>query len=716
MSFFKEWDFYYIPKTDYNPKWMNYKYKNKKLYDQQCIYPKATTSDKQWCNAKKVMPGVYNCNDCDGSGWSLWGKECWRSKPGCYNSYTYKYNSLCYNQNSACKPEMISHPKDFHCETEWNYRDLGYYQVGDDYLKCECMGGCKYGAVKVSTYDKSIFDELDGIGTTKIIKSVKLIFESIKKIYCDDLKKAFRVKIQLTKIKSWDVLDKLKTIFSSDSKNMDKSYNQFNYLNNIGFIIVEFYLMMNVGYDPNASDFELKITKKFSNYVPLFLVFNNPSIPALLDVDTRKTSKTDISIKTRNYSLNFYNSSDTLKTLDKTYVELSDGVNPESNIPILKNIEKQAIYLVEPIQFCIDGSGTEENININLIVYLIYYDMTRINEKKQTVLKDIKEKFIDNAIVATSPYHVWNKYVYYNHILPNICYDIETDSTYCKNIMNYDASPPSLVAQKCSLLTSKRFPDCGTYLVTNIEREQPKTNQIRTDTQIDKDASNFCKKNHTLDCQCIERNEKSFYKLFQNSSGFQIDSNVNDGCWYKPCMDDPATNILIPSNIRSEKINCPKTVCENIITVINRPDNSVNMSNLDLRTSCYILPTATPKPKPLITTPLPEEEEEEEEETTSPPPEETLMETEEDESGQIIPEEDVHLNYTTLYIQTFVFIIVFIILVSIFIIFLLRIENYGVVNIAIIIFLILIIMLIVFNLTQNIRLIFNISSSSTTDD
>lgn len=705
MSFFTEWDFYFIPKTDYNPKWMNYKYKNKKLYDNQCISPKAQTSDKQWCNAHKVMAGIYNCSDCDDKGWSLWGNKCWRLKSGCWDSGTYSYNGLCYNENSACKPEMITKPDDFHCKSDWNIRDLNYYELSDTGT-CNCTGSCYWGVKNVSTYDKTIFDVLGGISTNNIIKSVSLISQDKDSIYCNKLSKAFRVRVQLTKIKSWDVLDKLKNLFKDI---LDPIHTDLHYLNSIGYMIVEFYLMMNVAYDTQAVDYDTKVgMDRFSSYVPFFIYCNKSTDPAI-------TSSTR-SQYTAQYSLDFVTKNLEVKTLNRDYVTLSGAV-PQSNI--LNG--SQGIFLVKPTQFCYN---TQKNIQptyieTNPIIYLVFYDMLNIGNQERNLLKELKDKYINNASIASSPCRVWNSYVYYNHVLPNICYDTEDNSSYCNKIMNYDASPPSLVAQKCSLLTSNRFPDCKTYLVTDIEREQPKVNPVRTYSKLDTLQKKYCTKYDTLECQCHNRSSKSSYQLFQNTSGLLINSTGNDGCWYTPCLDDPTSNILIEERMREDKRNCPPTVCQNIISVINRPENSVNLSNLDLRTSCYMLSTATPKPKSPTTTPLPEEIIPTEQnnstdgENSSSPPDETeiVSSSSSEETSNIIPEEDVQLSYTKIYIETILYVILLIIFVSYFIIYWIKLEKYGVGAILLIVSLLLSISVLLFFLAQNIRLIFTISGA-----
>jgi hypothetical protein len=130
-----------------------------------------------------------------------------------------------------------------------------------------------------------------------------------------------------------------------------------------------------------------------------------------------------------------------------------------------------------------------------------------------------------------------------------------------------------------------------------------------------------------------------------------------------------------------------------------------------------MLSTATPKPKLPTTTPLPEEEEptdtSDEEQTTSPP-EETEIDSSSsslEETSNIIPEEDVQLSYTKIYVETILYVILLIIFVSYFIIYLLKLEKYGVSAILLIVSFLLAISVLLFFLAQNIRLIFSISAA-----
>lgn len=617
-NYFTEWDLFYIPKTDYSPKWINYKYKNKKFYNNACMNAKALSTGKETCSFSSVRKGPWydRCKYCPGGGWALLGNGCWRVSSYCPTSY-YNYNSLCYGEDSACKPEMITNKNDYHCSTDWNVRDAAMYELVNKDPCCQVQ--CIYGVKKVSTYDPAIFAPLGNI-----VKSIKMVCES-NNIYCDELIKTFRVTIQLANITSWDVLEKIKTIFETQSMNANdkpteySNYDNIAYLNFIGIEIIRFYMMMNVK-DTSAGMVNAGLNK-FYTHVPVFIVFNNETDKGIISYDDKNTSR-------RDYALSFYgstiwgyaNCSDTSRCYYKTFgIDKSQltlkNINPQSSLSF-KKIGDTGVFLVKPTQFCDAAYSTNKDHynkgmirynKIDPIIYLVYYSINDLKDlgRGSDIISAFKEKYIDNPNLMLSPQcKAWNKYVYYNHILPNICYQVETNSSYCNNIMNYDGSPPTMINQNCSVATSNRFPDCKTYLMTNIELEQPNTNNTRTFDKLDEKQLAFCNQNNTLECQCYNREKHSRYTSFLSSYNFPVDSKGNAGCWYKPCMDDPQSNIFIPSNFRFQNLNCADRVCQNIITVINRPENTANISNLNLSTSCYDISTL--KPKNLLFTSIPQ--------------------------------------------------------------------------------------------------------------
>jgi hypothetical protein len=69
-----------------------------------------------------------------------------------------------------------------------------------------------------------------------------------------------------------------------------------------------------------------------------------------------------------------------------------------------------------------------------------------------------------------------------------------------------------------------------------------------------KDATiqNYCLRNDTEDCKCVNRFNKQSYLSMKGAKG------INDGCWYIPCSNK--SNYLVPSHLQNPK--CPDKMCE----------------------------------------------------------------------------------------------------------------------------------------------------------
>ena len=612
QGFYKEWDFYLDPIIDYNPKWINYKYKLSKLYSDACFGPKALN----------------------------WKFQC--------SGGRYKYGALCYSQDSACKPEMSADLKGYHCADNWNSRDLNVYEIGSN--RCGCTGDCPFGVKQVCTYDPNLFKDLGGVGLNNIVKSVNLLVKDKDKMPCDNLQKVFKVTIQLTKITTWDVLGKIKTLFETKS---NKLWEDVDYLNFIGYQIVEFYLMMNVEAPTQVSTYDASLSR-FKLYIPFFFVFTSSKDSGIIDAYLTRDVTSDFYVgNSREKHCNGLNICPRTDCGDKdcilnkkkmdSNIAILDGVIPQSNLWFKG--KKNAIYLVKPVQYCYNDKATtnmqmdhvSNYIEGQPIIYLVYYNLNDIKSQSFTKIIDtLKQKYITNPKLANAPEcRAWNEFVYYNHLLPNMCYQVETDSSMCNPIVDYDMDPPETVTLKCSTLTSKRWPDCKTYLMTDVEDKQPKVNQTRKFDFLDAEQQKLCDKTDLMECQCLNRLNKKAFKYFQNADySFPADMSNNAGCWYRPCLDDPNGNIFIPSAFRTEKRNDCPSVCQNIMTVMNRPENTANFSNLNVRNSCLFSLSQTPKPSKIPTpsmdleTPTDEQPVEEEE----PTEEETATDDQESKS------------------------------------------------------------------------------------
>jgi len=546
---------------------------------------------------------------------------------------------------------MIYNKDDYGCSKSLNVRDYDLYELSTN--KCDCMAA-NCTVYKVCSYDESIFTVLGGVGSDKIVKSVKILYKDLS--YCSlSINRIFKATIQFSKITKWELLDTIKKVFDTIATSSATS-TFIKYHNFIGYQMIEFYLTMNI---ENSTKVNLTT---FSKHIPFFMVFNNSKHSGLTQPFVY-SSTNNIFDFTRNF---FTRGTDVIKTgtcllygsncpiintVSDSYLKLDGSIGPQSSVSFMNKFN---YFLVKPVEPCIEDDL--RYIEGKPIIYLVYYSMD--NLKTLSSLDDLKSKFIDNASLAASPEcKVWNEYVYYNHLLPNICYQVEKESSKCNPIMDYNNSPPSYVSQNCSTATSKRFPDCKTYLLNNIDSQQPAANKTRTYENLHAIEQAFCNSNNTLECQCLNREKQSAYKSFQNSN-YEFPANMkgSEGCWYGPCLDNSTLNIFIDPAFREEKRNCPSTICQNVVSVINRQGN-VNLSDLELRTSCSFLSSATPKPK---TTATPVKEPTTEEPTT----EEPTTEEPTTEKEEIVSEDIKTINMNVYYVSIGVLIVVIVALVS----------------------------------------------------
>lgn len=636
MSFFKEWDFYYIPQTDYNPKWYNYYEQGKIAHDEACIYGVNQKCDTKcgtdWCDTSGTF--WQPCNNCSGSGWSYLvdKKKCWRHRCvtncGCGTRYLYKPTNLCYSNQSACKPEMINHKNDYRCNKDWDLRNKNLYSIYDkdldtkDYNTCACVGSCTSGVIKASTYNPAVFAPLGGVGPDKLVKKIVLDDQnSVLKILNDKQYEVFRCTLQFSKITNWSVKTEIEKAFSTGNK----VYEPYTYNNFVGCLIADCYMRMNLPDPTNTKTFT-----NFDKYFPVFLVLTNTDTNVLRDPP--QSEKRDVchdfytgkTIITRDDTSKSFDVSE-IKALSRDYVKL-DGISPTWDqiypAPDYKNSD--AIFVVKPIMYTMTADYVVKDKylpeNKDPIIYMVYYSISQLTEG---VLKSgidpitpFKSKYIDNPNLNLSPECLaWNKFVYYNYLLPQLCFQNEkTDvEKNCPNIYNYDTNSYELSKAGCSLIASKRFPDCKKYLVTDIDLEQPAFNPTRTLEALDAKKDSFCNTgvNFKLnECQCYDRTNRTAYKQFQSTSySFpqNLESGGNAGCWYSPCVDTKTSDILLPSKFNADGRNCPATVCENVITIINRPENTAKISSLKAVNSCSFLASLSPvssKPPTTSTKPV----------------------------------------------------------------------------------------------------------------
>jgi len=246
-------------------------------------------------------------------------------------------------------------------------------------------------------------------------------------------------------------------------------------------------------------------------------------------------------------------------------------------------------------------------------VFMTFYDISQFQNNPARV-KAFKDFFLtqqascglgsgsglSNPItnnIGDPAYLNWNKHIYYNYVLPAVCYGIDNVTTDCPYITNYgDGSSTRKQGTTCSYLVSSAIPDCTTYLVQNLAQQQPFANLTRTASQITTKLNPVCNNNPSLlECQCYNRSNSTAYTQMTNAITSSFPNFQGQAsCWYTPCQGvDP--NILVPSDMADAKSTTCSTSCSTILQVANRPSNTATFSQNNLVQTC--IQTTTPPPK-----------------------------------------------------------------------------------------------------------------------
>jgi hypothetical protein len=142
---------------------------------------------------------------------------------------------------------------------------------------------------------------------------------------------------------------------------------------------------------------------------------------------------------------------------------------------------------------------------------------------------------------------------HYTRIMRNFCNAVDT-----KNCINNMKS--------CSLIKSNSIKGnmCRNWFFNASNKEK------------DAFISNHCIKHNTEDCKCVNRTQDNSYKLVKKNNP------INDGCWYKPCIEELTGNNLIPSSLINPE--CPDQLCQTIIDLVDT--GNVNIHDVENNINC----------------------------------------------------------------------------------------------------------------------------------
>lgn len=121
--------------------------------------------------------------------------------------------------------------------------------------------------------------------------------------------------------------------------------------------------------------------------------------------------------------------------------------------------------------------------------------------------------------------------------------------------------------------------------------------QSQDDHVKDATIQNYCLRNNTEDCKCVNRSTENTYTSMKGLKA------INDGCWYVPCAN--TSRYLVPSHLRNPV--CPKNMCNVLFDFLKTGNVSFNDVKNDINCSWDILPTppvpSPPVPSPPVPTP-----------------------------------------------------------------------------------------------------------------
>lgn len=99
----------------------------------------------------------------------------------------------------------------------------------------------------------------------------------------------------------------------------------------------------------------------------------------------------------------------------------------------------------------------------------------------------------------------------------------------------------------------------------------------------DATIQNYCLRNNTEDCKCVNRSKNDAYIASKGSYVF------SDGCWFVPCSNKSG-QYLIPSNLINP--DCPNNVCTQVLEFVKT--GNVSIDNLKNNIMCDFKAQQTP--------------------------------------------------------------------------------------------------------------------------
>lgn len=107
-----------------------------------------------------------------------------------------------------------------------------------------------------------------------------------------------------------------------------------------------------------------------------------------------------------------------------------------------------------------------------------------------------------------------------------------------------------------------------------------------TDAQRDSVMREYCLRNDTEDCRCVNRTLNKDYLALKQNNPF------SDACWYIPCANK--ARYFVPSHFLGPKVDCPSNICQIVYDISKVHDvdleRNKNYINCDFSGGGYVPP------------------------------------------------------------------------------------------------------------------------------
>lgn len=95
-----------------------------------------------------------------------------------------------------------------------------------------------------------------------------------------------------------------------------------------------------------------------------------------------------------------------------------------------------------------------------------------------------------------------------------------------------------------------------------------------TDAQKDSVMREYCLRNNTDDCKCVNRTLNADYIKLKQGNPF------SDACWYIPCTN--RARFFVPSDFSGEQVSCPTNICQIVYDISQAHDVDIESNKNDI--------------------------------------------------------------------------------------------------------------------------------------